>query len=326
MKVFYLLMFLLLFETGFTQNLKPTPVPSQLIDGRFYIKIVTAKGDTLLGLCDSGGGYNAIYSSVLKRSDLVSKIDTAQLDSQKFAYIFFSDLTKAHTPSPEVPPGYLNVIKFPFLNVQEENAETIFLRRLIPHDIFLGQFYFKGKAWTFDYAKGIIQVNTPVSITKNVNIQHLGFKKSTEGRQLYAHASMQIQVDGQAIDVLFDTGASILINKRTQDSLQNTTTSMAGSFIAKSIFTQWHKKHPEWPCIIHGELSGASLIQVPEVTIGTSKAGPVWFAVRPDEVWSKGMIKTMDKVVKGAAGGSLFQYFKVIVDYPNELISFERNK
>lgn len=45
---------------------------------------------------------------------------------------------------------------------------------------------------------------------------------------------------------------------------------------------------------------------------------------RPDRNWPEGMIHSMDKVVKGAVGGSALQYFKVVVDYNSELIKFEK--
>lgn len=54
--------------------------------------------------------------------------------------------------------------------------------------------------------------------------------------------------------------------------------------------------------------------------VGNLTTGPIWFAKRPDEVWSKGMIGSMDKVVKGAIGGSFLKYFKVTIDYNGELI------
>jgi hypothetical protein len=68
------------------------------------------------------------------------------------------------------------------------------------------------------------------------------------------------------------------------------------------------------------------MIQVPQVTVGGTTAGPVWFAKRPDEAWSRGMIGSMDKVVKGAVGGSLFQYYIVTIDYNSELALFEKWK
>ena len=63
---------------------------------------------------------------------------------------------------------------------------------------------------------------------------------------------------------------------------------------------------------------------MPQVEVRSLTAGPVWFAKRPDEAWSKGIIGSMDKVVKGAIGGSFLKYFKVSVDYNIELIKFER--
>lgn len=65
------------------------------------------------------------------------------------------------------------------------------------------------------------------------------------------------------------------------------------------------------------------VIEVPVVKIGGFEVGPVLFAKRPDNEWSEGMIATMDKVVKGAIGGSAFKYMKVNIDYNSELVKFE---
>ena len=58
--------------------------------------------------------------------------------------------------------------------------------------------------------------------------------------------------------------------------------------------------------------------------IGKFEVGPVLFVVKRDEAWSQGMINTMDKVVKGAIGGTLLKFFKVTIDYNSDLIRFER--
>mgnify|MGYP001552755569 FL=1 len=70
----------------------------------------------------------------------------------------------------------------------------------------------------------------------------------------------------------------------------------------------------------------ADVIAVPQVVIGVDTVGPVLFAERDDERWSQGMIQSMDKVVKGAIGGSALQYLKVTADYNSELIKFERDQ
>jgi hypothetical protein len=302
-------------------------LPARMIDGRFYIKIPTANGDTLLGFCDTGGGYNAVYPTAISRLHLEAKVLETSIDSEKIRYIPAKDvIADPNIPSPQLRASFRPYIKVPFFQVPAPSEESEFIKAYIPHDAFLGQFFFMGHSWTFDYEKGRIYVNTPLSRNPaNKNIQRLGFKKDKAGHKLFGHPSMQVEIDGEPIDVLFDTGASILLSNKTQTELLSSSKSIAGSFIAKSVFDQWHLRHPDWRFIEQGEVTRADMIQVPEVKIGNTTAGPVWFARRPDEAWSKGMIGTMDKVVKGAVGGSLFQYYKVTIDYNSELVRFEKN-
>ena len=98
---------------------------------------------------------------------------------------------------------------------------------------------------------------------------------------------------------------------------------IGGSFIAASIFDKWRKEHPEWKYYKEAD-KNRDVIEVPIVKIGDIEVGPVLFSKRRDEDWSKGMIKTMDKIVKGAIGGSAFKYLKVTIDYNSELIKFEQ--
>jgi hypothetical protein len=307
--------------------LRPVSLPSRLIDGRFYIKIPTPNGDTLLGFCDTGGGYNAVYPTAITRLHLEGKVLETAIDSEKIRYIPAKDvIADPNIPAPRLRATFLPYIKVPFFQVPAPSEEGEIINAYIPHDVFLGQFFFIDHAWTFDYENGRIYVNTPLyRNAKNKNIQPLGFKKDKEGHKLFGHPSMQVEIDGQLIDVLFDTGASILLSNKTQTELLSSSKSIAGSFIAKSIFDQWHTRHPDWRFIEQGEVTRADMIQVPQIKIGNTTAGPVWFAKRPDEAWSKGMITSMDKVVKGAVGGSLFQYYKVTIDYNSELARFEKN-
>jgi hypothetical protein len=307
---------------------KATYIPSTVIDGRFYIKIPVANGDTLLGFCDTGGGYNATYPAVIKKLHLEDKVLERDVNGEKMKYIPASELvTGVLIPFPHINPFYKPAIQIPFFQIAGDDMETKMITSYIPHDVFLGQFFFIGHSWTFNYPKGKLYINTPLSSkAKLKNIQPLGFKKDTAGNKLFGHPSMKVEIDGQIIDVLFDTGASILLNENTQAALQIGSKSIAGSFIAKSIFDKWRLQHPNWRYIKNGEINGADLIQVPFVKVGNTTVGPVWFAKRPDEAWSKGMIQSMDKVVKGAVGGSLFQYFIVTIDYNSEQASFEKAK
>jgi len=130
--------------------------------------------------------------------------------------------------------------------------------------------------------------------------------------------------------VLFDTGATILLSESARIEL-NREEEIGGSFIARSVYNKWRQRHPNWKIIAKGnilpdggQIYHLDLIQVPLVKLGNYEVGPVWFAVRPDEAWSKNMIRSMDKVVKGAIGGSALKYISVKIDYPNELIEFTK--
>ena len=134
---------------------------------------------------------------------------------------------------------------------------------------------------------------------------------------------MVIEINGEVIDVLFDTGATIILSDSGKKQMNTDALTIGGSFIAASIFDKWRKEHPEWKYFKEADKNG-DVIKVPIVKIGGIEVGPVLFSKRPDDDWSKGMIRTMDKIVKGAIGGSAFKYLKVTVDYNSELIKFEQ--
>ena len=252
-----------------------------------------------------------------------SKISQVDINGDKTNFIFAKDLFDSNmVPYPTIGNYYKSHIDYPFFEIPDTSERMDLFSKYVHHDVFLGQFFFINKSWTFDYKAGKLYVNTPVNATDE-NTQSIGFKKDRQGNKRFGHPSMQILVDGEIIDVLFDTGATLLLGENSATEFGNKKAT-SGSFIAKSIFDIWHKQHPDWRVIEKGEMTGADLIEVPEVKVGNLIAGPVWFAKRPDEAWSRGMIGSMDKVVKGAIGGSFLQYFKVSIDYNSELIKFQQ--
>jgi hypothetical protein len=322
MKVRFIILCIIISVTGFAQ---PTYLPSIEIDQRFFLKIPTVTKDTLIGFCDTGGGYTAIYYQTLKKIKLDSKISEVEIKGDKTMFIPASELyDNQYIPYPQIARYYQSGITSPFFEIPDKNEQPDLFTRYVPHDVFLGQFFFIKSSWTFDYLSGKLFVNTPLSTTAiDGNTQHLGFKKDRLGNKLFGHPSMQIVVNGEPIDVLFDTGATLLLGENSKAQFGNKKAT-GGSFIAQTVFEAWRKQHPDWKFIEKGEITGANMIEVPQVTVGNLTAGPVWFAERPDAAWSKGMIGSMDKVVKGAIGGSFLQYFKVVIDYNSELIKFEQ--
>ncbi len=330
MKNIFISFCLIISLSGLGQNVtdelaKTKYLPSALIDGRFFLKIPTITNDTIVGFCDTGGGYTAIYYKTLQKLKLETKITEVEIKGEKINFIFAKDLfDNKYIPYPTIGSYYKADINYPFFEIPDTSEQMDLFSKYVPHDVFLGQFFFINKSWTFDYKSGKLFVNTPISTNiTDENTQPIGFNKDREGNKRFGHPSMKIVVDGETIDVLFDTGATLLLGENSKTEFGNKKAT-GGSFIAKSIFDIWHKQHPDWRVIEKGEVTGADIIEVPQVKVGNLTAGPVWFAKRPDEAWSKGMIGSMDKVVKGAIGGSFLQYFKVSIDYNSELIKFER--
>lgn len=302
-----------------------TRLPSTLIDGRFYLKIPTLSGDTMLGFCDTGGGYTAIYPTTINRLKLHNQIAQVSIEGRAFNYIRARDIyTEGPIPFPQVNPYYQTYLSTAFFEVSDDPDSKAFVR-YVPHDVFLGQFFFINHAWTFDYRAGTISLNAGLSANPtNENVLELSFKKDRSGHKRNGHPRLRIRVEGRPIDVLFDTGASLLLSEGGKTHLGTSKPSVGGSFITKTIFDQWHQRYPDWRVIEGGELTGADLIEVPQVQVGNLVAGPVWFAKRADQVWSKAMMGSMDRAVQGAIGGSFLQYFTVQIDYNRELIKFEK--
>jgi hypothetical protein len=191
-------------------------------------------------------------------------------------------------------------------------------------EAFLGQDFFMEKSWTFDYPNQQVWVHTPLGESQRElpNVQPLGFRKNDHGETVFGHPSMVISVDGEPIDVLFDTGATSILTETGREQLQTGALSVGSSFIAASVFDRWRADHPDWKYFPQAEMGG-DMIEVPLVNVGGFEVGPALFARRRDEVWSQGMIATMDRVVQGAVGGSVLRYFRVMADYNSELIKFE---
>lgn len=313
---------------------KATLLPSVFINGeRFYIKIPTCLGDTLLAFGDSGGGISMLLPQAVEKNKLRPKLKSGIFQGiMPVKFILFKDLVSNLRIPPPFPLRIYNVrrpferVADPFFLVPPADGEIKEFTQFMPEiDIFLGQNFFMGKSWTFDYIHQQVWVNTSISNRDEgkPGVQKIGFKKNGNHASIFGHPSMVIEINGEMIDVLFDTGASIILSESGKKQMNTAALTIGGSFIAASIFNKWRKEHPQWKYFKEADKNG-DVIEVPIVKIGDIEVGPVLFSKRPDEDWSKGMIRTMDKIVKGAIGGSAFKYLKVTVDYNSELIKFEQ--
>jgi hypothetical protein len=154
----------------------------------------------------------------------------------------------------------------------------------------------------------------------------LGFQTNSSGTPTTYFPGITIEVDGDSLYLLFDTGATAYPSDSAAAILNfKGTKGMGTSFITETIFKKWQSKHPDWKVIEHADSLGkAPMIEVPEINVANYKVGPVWFTARPDKNFTKGMSRWMDKAVVGALGGSAFKYFKIILDYRNQAAEFQK--
>jgi hypothetical protein len=134
-----------------------------------------------------------------------------------------------------------------------------------------------------------------------------------------------VAIDGDSLDLLFDTGATITLSDSALAALGDRGPPARGtSFITQSVFTRWRQWHPDWRVIERADrVLDMPMILVPEVTIAGHTVGPAWFTMRPDRNFHQYMSQWMDRRIDGALGGSVLRYFRVTLDYPGAAAMFE---
>ena len=197
-------------------------------------------------------------------------------------------------------------------------------------DGVLGQQWFAGRVWTFDYPNKTLLWRAASDLPQH-DKEHelkLGFKTAPSGRRINNFARIPIEVDGETIDFVLDTGASNYLSESALKQIgDGRPAARATSFLVRSLFEKWKKAHPDWRALDNfPTLTGTAkaMIEVPKVKIGGFTVGPVWFTVQTDQGFHKAWAELMDKVPDGALGGSALHYFRMTVDWPNAIAVFER--
>lgn len=195
-------------------------------------------------------------------------------------------------------------------------------------DGILGQAWFADRVWTFDYFAGTMTCHGAGKslLGQEERCVRLYFQEDGDGKRNNSFPRIQAVIDGEPIDFLFDTGATLNVSEQGLAELNDDGGRQRGTcFITESVFRRWMKRNPHWRIIDKAEQrTGLPIIEVPEVTIAGYTVGPVWFTFRPDPNFHQYISDLMDRRVEGALGGSVLQYFRVTVDYPNALALFER--
>ncbi|MEA2553303.1 MAG: hypothetical protein QOJ65_1479 [Fimbriimonadaceae bacterium] len=297
----------------FTTPIEPTPghpvqLPTEYFEHRFIATPTTVSGKKLRLFTDSAGG-------LILAEDVAQQLGlTATADGTDKTAPFPAFRDDSSIPPPIDATFYLVPRK-----TIEQMGENM--------DGMLGQQWFGGRVWTFDYHRKRLLWRAPGDLPKH-QPQHeakLYFQTDAKGNRNTDFARIEATIDGETLSFLLDSGATnVLSDEALKDIDDRRPGNRATSFLAKSVYERWHAKHPEWKVITAKTMTGQLMLRVPKITLGGFEVGPVWFSVQQDKAFHQYMAQWMDQPTEGALGGSAFKYFRMTVDWPNALAVFER--
>jgi hypothetical protein len=152
----------------------------------------------------------------------------------------------------------------------------------------------------------------------------LFFRSNASGGRSNNFARIPIQVDGETIDFVLDTGATNFLPDDVLKQLgDGRGAERATSFLVQSIYEKWHAKHPEWRVLENIKtMTGTALIEVPDVTIGGFKVGPVWFQCNRTPAFNRWAPdrQTGERSIRWVS----IAFLSHDVDWPNAIAVFER--
>ena len=287
----------------------PIVLPTEFMENRFAVVPITESGKKLKFYTDSAGACLL----ALEDAEALKLPITADGDAKTCALPPFRE--NASIPAPIDTPLRLLVQK----DIDDNLGPGL--------DGMLGQQWFAGHTWTFDYLAKKLYWRAPGDLPKHAPYHEakLYFKTDAKGVRDNNFARIQIEVDGEKLSFTLDTGAEdVLPPPVLKEVGDGRPAERATSFLAQSIYEKWHAKHPDWKVITTPSLTGRELIEVPKITLGGYEVGPVWFSVQPDRAFHQFMAQWTDQPTEGSLGGSAFKYFRMTVDWPNAVAVFEK--
>ena len=308
-------------RSGAMESLGTGEIPVQYIADRFAVAPITEQGDTLVLYTDTGGGTSRLWAETVSRLGLAA--ESVVLGRDTLSVVSLPPLIRTATipPPNELPPIGERLLV-------TTSTTTGGLRR----DGFLGRMWFADRVWVFDYPRQSLTLLTggAARAVASPHLVPLGFQQDSSGRRTRHFPRIRVAVDGDSLDLLFDTGATVSLTDSARATLIawgfDGPAERGTSFITQSVFERWRAAHPDWR-VIEGANRAFdkewAMIEVPLLAIAGYQVGPVWFTMRSTQSF-QGMSTAMDAPIQGALGGSALKYFRITLDYPNATARFER--
>ncbi len=294
-------------------------MPVQFRADRVYLRLTLAHGGTLRFYTDTGGAM-VVAAPALARLGLQPRTPTdptlrAQLGGDA-RVIAMQSLGLAAT----IPLAHAPMVVVPAM-------------RQLPSwppqgDGILGQAWFAGHVWTWNYPKGRLWLDPPGWAPAGARGVPLGFPVDARGRRADDFPRIVVRIAGKPVPLLLDTGAETYLTRAALAQLRDGGPRLrATSMIIASLFDRWHREHPGWRIIRQAQAGTmAAMIEVPRVRVAGLRVGPVWFTERPDANFLKVMSSMTSAPVYGSLGGNALRDLRMTIDYPRALAWFMRGR
>lgn len=294
-----------------------TEVPTVYEAGHFYATPVLADGTRLRLLVDTGGGGGAGWF-VLQRST-VARLHLATADCALDGETLHTVASLSYREGHALPASNATPCPGPALIISGWQPEG--------DDGQLGAGYLPRHVWTFDYpAQKLWLESANWQAAPGMHRVALGMLRTDKGEPQTGLLRIPVQVDGETIDLLLDTGATAHPTEAGKIAGTPVTANGIGvtSYITRTQLERWHRTHPDWRVVEKGDdllpSQGATrLIEVPRLVVAGWELGPVWFTERPDANFANrpGNVGSfVDQPIQGALGANVFRHFRMTLDYP----------
>ncbi|WP_036111885.1 MULTISPECIES: hypothetical protein [Luteibacter] len=282
-----------------------TVVPTVYEAGHFFATPADTAGHALKLVVDTGGGGRSwlVYGDAGRAMGLV---ESSCEGDRTF-------VTPAFAPGKALPRSPRNC----------GMASNVDWPRSSVENGMLSGWYLSDFIVTFDYpGKRLVFEDAGWRSDASAHTVPLGFLVNRKGKLGSPFPRITLTIDGQALDVLLDTGATAHPTVAGQHAMATPVVEGYGvtSYVTTSVMNRWHEKHPDWKLVdqaddLLGAAKATRAIQVPAVAVGGWSVGPVWFTERPDKSFVDTMSSYMDGTVFGAAGANLLRSFRMTIDY-----------
>ena len=286
---------------------------AHFVEDRVIVDAPLAGGGTLRFFTDSGGGATLLTQAAAQRLDLATKPPTEHADElPPGARIFAGALPLAPSALP-TPPSPTIVVAF-----------TVTKDTPVDSDGTLGNNWFAGHVWTWNYAAGTFALEradwAPPAGTQVVPI---GLRPASANRPALAFPRIDVTIAGEPASMLLDTGGTTYLTPEAAQRLGGPRVRSTSMIVASRV-AAWRKAHPDWPVIEHAQAgTGSRMIEVPDVRIAGLQVGPVWFTERADANY-EWMSAMTDRPIVGSIGGNAFHTLVMTIDYPHGRAAFAR--